>query len=68
MHRRPWNVARAICHAEGGQLAIIRSQHEENVLVRMFNDPDKLWPGSSTFAYLGFHDYYRFRTFYTING
>lgn len=69
MYMRTWAAARAVCHAEGGRLAVIGSRVEELFLANMFNEPKNLWPTSSlVYAFLGFHDYYRINRYFTVYG
>lgn len=68
MHLRNWAEARAVCHAEGGRLAVIESRVQELFLANMFNEATNLWPVSPTYAFLGLHDYYKIGRYFTVNG
>ncbi|KAM0731903.1 Hemolymph lipopolysaccharide-binding protein [Formica fusca] len=54
LHKRSlvWNKARQACIQEGGHLAIINSDSEEKILLRMLQE------GKVNSAWLGVHDYF----------
>lgn len=72
LHLRPdiWANARAICKAEGGNLAVIRNKAEEAFLISMFREPgnrlnDVPYPDH---AMIGIHDFFREGHFETVLG
>ncbi|XP_063245056.1 hemolymph lipopolysaccharide-binding protein-like [Bacillus rossius redtenbacheri] len=64
-----WSSAREVCAAEGGHLAIVNSQAEENVLKQLFAEHTSLaGVTNNDFAFLGFHDRYTEGEYVTIFG
>lgn len=47
---KTWDEAKETCESEGGHLAVVNSQAEADVLMKVFQ------PSSSTWAFLGFTD------------
>lgn len=72
LHLNPklWSEARAICKAEGGNLAIINNKTEEDFLVKMFTNPqDRVnHVQHRDYALLGFHDIFHESNFVTVEG
>ncbi|XP_029170634.1 hemolymph lipopolysaccharide-binding protein-like [Nylanderia fulva] len=57
-----WNKARQACIQEGGHLAIINSESEEKILLRMLQE------GNINLAWLGVHDYFEEGDWVTVKG
>lgn len=70
MNPRVWPEARAMCKAEGGNLAIINSKAEEDYLVKMLAVPEDrvTYVTYLDFALIGFHDLFRSGKFITVEG
>ncbi|XP_077297689.1 macrophage mannose receptor 1-like isoform X2 [Arctopsyche grandis] len=67
--QRTWPEARTMCCEEGGQLAVIESMNEKDLLLKMFTDAKtagNISVGSQ--AYLGYHDIFKEGSFFSVDG
>ncbi|XP_077284221.1 C-type mannose receptor 2-like [Arctopsyche grandis] len=70
LNPKPWDQARTICHAEGGQLANIGSKQEEDFLVNQIHSPKNKVNHvySKDFIFMGFHDLFQEGKFFNVQG
>jgi hypothetical protein len=70
MNPRTWDMARAICEAEGGHLAIIKGKKEERHLVGILNSPEfkASHVRNTNVVLIGFHKQYAKDYFVTVKG
>ncbi|KAG6444124.1 hypothetical protein O3G_MSEX003207 [Manduca sexta] len=71
-HKDPllWSLANWRCIAEGGQLAVINSAAEADVIKQLFAEypPPTIKRGDTTVVHLGFHDWNENNVWRTVNG